>query len=184
MLSKSTRQNIRTAINRQSRDGVNLQHRIVYSLDDETLEKLKEIRAQRLKEKQQKSAGKASLFGKAYGFLRKMSIRLFCAEHNVLHNSCAPWCFLVTDGDKIASYFWGIRNDYKKEFYIILAGVDKEYLWYSPSISHLYLFIEEQYKEGADDIKVFDFTRGGERYKTDMGGSKKETYRIDFSINE
>ena len=182
MLSKNTRQNIRTAINRQNRNNLNLTHEIVYQLDTSMTDILMEIREQRLAEKRKKSSTKASLKGKLYGKCRGLIINMFSAEHDVINESCDPWCFLVKNGDRIVSYFWGMKNDYRDEYYVILAGVDKEYTWYSPSLSHLYLFIQEQYESGDKKVKVLDFTRGGERYKEDMGASKKSAWAIVFRI--
>lgn len=140
------------------------------------------IRERRLVDKRKKSRVNASIKGKLYGKCRDLLIKLFSAEHDVINECCNPWCFLVKDGDRIVSYFWGMRNDYKDEYYVILAGVDTEYAWYSPSLSHLYLFIQEQYESGNKQIKVLDFTRGGERYKEDMGGTKKSAWTINFKI--
>ena len=181
-LSKSTRQNIRTALNRQNRNGLNLSHEIVYQLDEGMTDILMAIREQRLAEKRKKSGTNASIKGKIYGKLRGVLISLFNAEHDVINESCNPWCFLVKKEDRIVSYFWGMKNDYRDEYYVILAGVDKEFTWYSPSLSHLYLFIQEQYESGDKKIKVLDFTRGGERYKEDMGASKKSAWAISFRI--
>lgn len=180
LLSKSTRQNIRTAINRQNRNELNLKHEMIYELDHEMTDVLMAIREQRLAEKRKKNKG--SLKGRIYGKGRGLLIHLFSAEHDVINESCNPWCFLVKKDDRIVSYFWGMKNDYRDEYYVILAGVDKEFTWYSPSLSHLYLFIQEQYESGDKKVKVFDFTRGGERYKEDMGASKKSAWAITFKI--
>ncbi len=184
MLSKSTRQNIRTAINRQNRDGINLHHEMIFYIDDEMSETLAEIRAIRLKDKQRKTTSEMSLLGKTYNLLRDVIIKLFNAKHDILKENCHPWCFLVKKDDRIVGYFWGIRNEARKEYYVILAGVDKEFAWYSPSISHLYLYIKEQYEQDKDDIKILDFTRGGEGYKKDLGASKKNAYVVRFKIEK
>lgn len=182
LLSKNTRQNIRTAINRQKRNELALTHEIVYQLDPDMSDVLMKIREQRLAEKRKNSSTNASIKGRIYGKFRGLVVKLFSAEQDVINESCNPWCFLVKDGDRIVSYFWGMRNDYRDEYYVILAGVDKDYTWYSPSLSHLYLFIQEQYESGDKKVKVLDFTRGGERYKEDMGASKKSAWAITFKI--
>ena len=85
---------------------------------------------------------------------------------------------LVKNGEEIVSFFWGIRNDYLHEYYVILAGVDKEYEWYSPNISHLYLLIEEYYQNQDGRIRVIDFTRGGEGYKKTIGCTQRPVFSI------
>lgn len=182
LLSKSTRQNIRTAINRQNRNNLELTHEMIYDVDDEMAKTLMTIREQRLGEKRAKASAKASWRGRLYHRFRSLLIMLFNAKHNVITECCNPWCFLVKDNDRIVSYFWGMKNYYKGEYYVILAGVDKEFAWYSPSLSHLYLFLEEQYEKEDETIKVIDFTRGGERYKEDMGASKKSAWAVRFDF--
>ena len=180
-LSKSTRQNLRTAINRQKREGLELTHELVYELDDDTLTELMHIRDQRLKDKQKKAYSKASLLGKIYNHLRNVVRYLFDAKHDVIRECCNYWAFLVKDGNRIVGYYWGLRSDLRGEYYVILAGVDKDYAWFSPTLSHFYLYIKELYETENKSIRVFDFTRGGERYKTDLGGVRKDALTVVFS---
>lgn len=180
LLSKNTRQNIRTAINRQNRDNHVFKHSITYTIDDDLANTLMAIRAMRLEDKRIKSVANASWKGKLYGKMRRLLITLFSAEQDVIRENCNPWCFLVKEGERVVSFFWGIYDKERKIYYVILAGVDPEYAWYSPSISHLYLFIKEQYEDNEHIFKVLDFTRGGERYKEDMGGCKKIAWTISF----
>ena len=139
-----------------------------------------DIREQRLVDKKKNAYNGASFLGKAYNKARDLLRLLVDGKHDVINECCESWAFLVKKGDRIVSYFWGLRNDERGEYYVILAGVDKEFTWYSPSLSHLYLFIQEQYENNDQTVKVFDFTRGGERYKTDMGGAKKSAMTIWF----
>ena len=59
--------------------------------------------------------------------------------------------------------FGGIRNPKKRVYYVILAGVELEYAWYSPSVSRCFAFLEELYLNQNTEIITFDFTRGGEK---------------------
>lgn len=181
-LSKSTRQNIRTALNRQRKNNLCLTHEIVYDFDEELLNTLMSIRDQRLGDKKKSAYKSASFLGGIY--LRLHDAMRYCVDgkQDVIRENCNPWAFLVKNEDRIVGYYWGIHNSKKGEFYVILAGVDKEYAWYSPSLSHLYLYIQEQYESNDHTVKVFDFTRGGERYKTDIGGEKRDAWTINFQI--
>lgn len=183
MLSKSTRQNIRTAINRLHKNNVKLSYEMIFEFNDELNESLSVMRNKRLNVKMKKiSPGKFSfkkLVLKGY----KIIENYFKANHDVLNNNTNPWCLVSKDGDKIASYFWGISNDDRSEFYVILAAVDAEYEWYSPGKVSMYLFIKSLYDSDRRNIKFIDFTRGGEQYKYDMGAKDRETYWIlDFAI--
>lgn len=181
MLSKSTKQNIRTALNRQRRDGKNLEHTLVYNISEKEANELMAIREKRLKDKKKRSREKATIAGRIYGSLRGLVKSIFDAKHDIIKGECSSWCFLVKDGARIVSFFWGIYEKSKKRYYVILAGVDPEYTWYSPSISHLYMFIEEMYNNDNVIFDVLDFTRGGERYKEDLGAKKNLAWTIRFS---
>jgi hypothetical protein len=182
LLSKHSRQNIRTALNRQKKDNIELTHELIYDMD-ETLElSLMNIREQRLGKKKKDDADKSSWKGRIYGKVRSYIRRFFCAKHNVIKECCNPWCFLVWDKTRIVSFFWGVRNVYKGEYYVIFAGVDNDYAKYTPSLSHLYLYIQDVYEKSDNEIKVIDFTRGDEKYKSDMGGKKKDLWTIRFNV--
>lgn len=182
-LSKSTRQNIRTAFNRQKKNGIELHHELILETDEQLSEILYEIREKRLGKKQSAITDHLPFYGKAYYEFRRLYRKYLCSEHDVLKNNCNPWCFLVKDGDRIAGYFWGIHDIYKKVYYVILAGVEPDYAWYTPTVSHFYAFLEELYENGLNhEYAVFDFTRGGEKYKHDIGADEKDTYTIYFGI--
>ena len=181
-LSKNTRQNIRTALNRTQKKQLELTHSLVFEVNDETKKALLSMRKKRLGKKIKKSNDKASLPGRIYNGASRFINHCFSAKQNIMHEIDNAWYFLVKDGEHIVSFFWGIRNPYKGEMYVIMAGVDEEYAWYSPSISHFYSFLEEYYASGRDDIKVFDFTRGGEKYKKDIGCKSKPVFGLVFSL--
>lgn len=177
-LKKNARQNIRTALNRQKRDEKKLYHEMVFDTNEDLNEILLGIRAQRLKEKQNKAVTKIT--SKAYNYVHKNFICKFNANVTIFDCYNDKWCFLIKDEDRIVGFFYGICEKEKKKYYAIIAGVDKEYAWYSPSISHFYKFIEEIYTTNNDSYEVFDFTRGDERYKTDIGGQIRFLENIEL----
>lgn len=183
-LSKNMRQNIRTAFNRQKKNNIELHHELILETDDELAKLLYEIREKRLGQKQKAVTKNLPIHGKAYYAFRHTYRKLLCSYHDVLKNNCNPWCFLVKDGDKIAGYFWGIRNPEKGVYYVILAGVEPDYAWYSPSVSHFYAYLEELYENNNTEIKSFDFTRGGEKYKHDIGADEKDAYTVYFNLGK
>lgn len=172
-LSKSTRQNIRTAINRANKNGLSLTHCLIPDEEAAVKEQIIALNTQRLDKKNKASRQQMSLPGRIYCFFAEIYRALFSAKPDIVHDSKNTFAFLVKDGDTLVSFFWGIRNDYLKEYYVILAGVHQDYEWYSPNISHLYLFLEEQYQAPVQDIRVLDFTRGGEGYKKKIGCTER-----------
>ncbi len=179
-LSKITRQNIRTAINRAKRDEIVLTHELILDEDTATKEKILELSAQRLEKKNKASRANMSFAGKIYCFFGEIYRKLFSVPLDVARVSKNSFCFLVKNGDEVVSFFWGIRNDYLHEYYVILAGVDKKYEWYSPNISHLYLFVEEYYQKQGNHIRMIDFTRGGEGYKKNIGCTDRPAISVTF----
>lgn len=127
-------------MNRQKTDNVQLAHDFVKQLSDDELSILMEIRDQRLGDKKKMAYSGASCLGEIYNRLRDALRFVFDGKHDVIHECCDYWAFLVKDQDRIISYFFGLRNDERGEYYVILAGVDKEYAWYSPSLSRLFVF--------------------------------------------
>lgn len=186
-LSKSTRQNIRTAINRANKNNITLKHEIIFDLDNKTQKKLMFMREKRLGDKIKKSKlikkKYSSFCGQIYNSGALIIKKLFNEKQDIMKEvSCNQWCFCVKDGERIVGYYWGIKNEYKNEYYLILAGVDRDYEWYSPCISHLYLFLKEYYDAGRNDIAAFDFTRGDEKYKYDIGCSNRFTSGLEFKL--
>jgi len=178
LLSKSTKQNIRTAINRAKKNGLALTHELIHDEDTATKEKIIALNAQRREKKNKASRAQMSFAGRIYCFFAEIYRKLFVVPLDVVRVSKNSFCLLVKNGEEIVSFFWGIRNDYLHEYYVILAGVDKEYEWYSPNISHLYLLIEEYYQNQDGCIRVFDFTRGGEGYKKTIGCTQRPVSSI------
>lgn len=182
-LSKSMRQNIRTAFNRQNKNDIHLHHELIFETDEQLRKLLYEIREKRLGKKQNDAIKNLPFYGKMYYAFRHSYRKLLCSKHDILKDNCNPWCFLVKNGEEIAGYFWGIRDIQKGVYYVILAGVQPDYAWYSPSISHFYGFLEELYQNNNITIKAFDFTRGGEKYKHDIGADRKNTFTVYFELN-
>ncbi len=183
-LSKSVRQNIRTAFNRQKRDGLDFTHELIYNpLDLKTREILMEIRALRVKDKQANVKKNMTWKGKVVEFCNKAVKKVFSKPHLIMWEELDTWCFLVKDENEVAGFFWGIKDITDTKYYVIYAGVDEKYEWYSPTLSHFYAYIESLYEnEEKPIIQVFDFTRGGEKYKSDMGCTLKNGLSFRFRL--
>lgn len=180
-LSKSTRQNIRTALNREKKDGVLLDHVLLLNESLPIKEEIAALNRQRLRHKQRASKKEMSVKGRIYCALAGVFRKFFSAKHDVLMKSKETFCFLVKHEERIVSFYWGIRSEQTKSYYVILVGVDEAYGRYSPNIAHLYLFVKECCENPDTSIKVLDFSRGAEGYKKTIGCKKREVFSLRFS---
>lgn len=184
LLSKHSRQNIRTAINRQNKDDIELVHELVFDIDNDTKEKLLLIRESRLKEKQKRDWKDSTLKGKIFQRIHRVYTLLFSCKKNIMYeNLCKTFCFLVKQNNEIAGFFWGEIDEANNTYYVTYAGVNQKFEWYSPVISHFYLYLEEMYKSGQPVIRSFDFTKGGEKYKKDIGCTKTYMRNLQFIVD-
>lgn len=181
MLSKNSRQNIRTALNRQARDELEISFELLDSVDETLARKLLDIRAKRMKGKKQKEREGASAAGKAVWYARLLKNKLFSAKHDVMHCGLPQWCFLVKHREEIIGFYWGIL-DGRNTMYVILAGVEPEYAWYSPSVSQFYLFLRAECENHERGIRAVDFTRGDEKYKLQLGAEPQFIWNVEFRI--
>jgi hypothetical protein len=66
---------------------------------------------------------------------------------------------------------------FKTELLLYNSGFDPEYSYLSPGLI-LKAFVIKQAIEGG--LKKFDFLRGGEKYKYDLGGKERKLYKINI----
>lgn len=176
MLSKGSRQNIRTAYNRMAKDGIN------YSVcfDDQTYDvnRCLFIRGQRSDKKRQ---------NKGYSFVQKIKLKLLynlllykLDDYTPLKHDKNSHVVSLYEGNKLRSYFnYGV--DYvHKTIVVMVAGTDMEFSRYSPGIIAMFEFIKMQIANA--NVKYIDFTRGTERYKYDLGGEEHYIHNVSFTI--
>lgn len=167
-LSKSVRQNIRTAKNRMMKAGLDYRIEICGKIDDESLiEKLTEIHIARMA---QKNTNKVDLVHAMSSYVRikyrtnrEQNNNIISESMKVMDNSCLVICYLNND---IAGYLYGLID--RDTIRIMQNCVKEDYKFYSPMFRGAYDFILMQYDN--DDIKIVDFTRGNEQYKYNLGG--------------
>lgn len=171
MLSKNTRQNLRTAANRIQKAGLT----ISFNFDDRTVDKkiCEELREIRLPKKQGN-----------YDILRRLKIALIDRLHHKFHFRLP---FYADDNyhimtafinDELAAYFnYGIDVSHKR-IVLMAVGTSEKYSWYSPGMLLMRAFIN--YKFQLQDIEVIDFTRGNEKYKYSLGGQEHYNHHLIF----
>lgn len=174
-LSKSVRQNLRTAQNRMVKAGLTyelvIRERLSENEEDESL-------ANRLQELHQKRVtiknGKKDITG-----IRRFSRILMYANNNRKEKkySIIKNCMQRIDDsviimsildNKIVGYLFGLRD--KESVRILQNCFDEEYKFYSPMFRGSYDYICSLYN--STGIKEVDFTRGDEEYKYKLGGEE------------
>ena len=175
MLSKNTRQNIRTAANRLSKSGL----RVTYNFDDKEVSKesCELLRENRLKKKRNKSSWKHDI---KYKILSYLSLSFHYAIP--FYADTQSHIMTSTINNELAAFFnYGIDKVHKRVV-LMAVGTSEPYGWYSPGFQLIYEFIRKEI--GLRDIQVIDFTRGNESYKYSLGGNEHYSHRVVFSIKE
>lgn len=181
-LSKSMRQNIRTANNRAERDGLSFSYRILDSLDSETAKQLNDIRQQRLSKKQSDTNSALSLQARLYNTARNSLVKFTESPIDIMSEVEKCWCFTAECNNEVAAFFYSVYKAENKTVYLILAGVNTKYEWYSPGITQLIKFIEEEIGNGKPNVQILDMTRGNEKYKYDLKSDELTTSQFVFYL--
>lgn len=181
-LSKSMRQNIRTANNRSQKDGYEFSYRILDKITAEKASELMSIRAQRLTQKQDAVWDSSSLQAKLYTKGRNALVNFTSKPIDVMNEIENCWCFLAECNNETAAFFYSVYKPENKTVYLLLAGVDKKYEWYSPGITQLISFIENEIGSGKANVEFLDMTRGNEKYKYDLKSDEITTSQFSFYL--
>jgi len=178
-LSKSTRQNLRTAINRMERDGISY----TVNIDDTMVDKEACV-ANRARRSQMKAVRDEHLTWTKQ--LKRWVKYVFCrlpVKGSYLPIIDDPKAKIMTisttDGHMMAYFHYGY-DDVHREIVVISAGVMEEYERYSPGMVLMKAYIEYAIEEKMVDI--IDFTRGDEPYKLALGGIRKLNHTIQLTI--
>ncbi len=83
-------------------------------------------------------------------------------------------CFLKHGSEKIAAILLLYQ---KNEVLLYNSGFDPNYSYLSPGLILNVYAIKQAIEEGRER---FDFLRGGEKYKYDLGGKERKLYKIKF----
>ena len=83
-------------------------------------------------------------------------------------------CFLRYNNENIAAILLLFQ---KNEMLLYNSGFEPKYSYLSPGLTLKAYSIKEAIERG---IKWYDFLRGGERYKYDLGGKERKLYRFTF----
>ena len=189
-LSKSVRQNIRTAFNRQKKEDI----QIFFDFDDSFVDinRCIELRDNRLKGKSEpfsfrgflQRIGKDGREAIRYYWSRLKSkiynrYRYSFPSYNVLEqDKNAHFMTARIDGVIVAFFCYGISLS-NNSIYVMSAGIDDKYKRYSPGMVLMYSFIKHLI-DSKSNIMYVDFTRGTENYKYYLGGQEHSIHAFDF----
>lgn len=169
-LSKSVRQNLRTAHNRVNKKGLNFDCRILTNKDKNEIDfqMLKDLYAQRNQQKNREKVYWKTKIHKFldYGFSREKDM----FEISKIKDTDFTLGLLYLDKDLVA-YFFGFRG--KDTIEINRVVINDEFRFYSPGLLLLNEYIKREIPNG---LKTFDLTLGDEKYKYDLGGQDHFVY--------
>lgn len=175
-LSKSVRQNIRTAYNRMKRDEIEFEL-VIYDISNpigaDSWNRLMGVYLDRLFAKYKKSR-----LGPIYKYTHSLKYRY--VKHDTKSLRHLPNSFhavLMTNGD-IMSFLSAFMSHGKNELMVPRLCINDKYSFYSPG----YILLVEtlHYLETNGACRVMDLCRGSEKYKMDMGGQIYYTASIDY----
>lgn len=179
-LSKSVRQNLRTAYNRLNRDGktYSFEFKSGQKLDSRLVNSIRELYYER----------QASKYMGSHNFITNIKIKIsnfiYGNKYNVVfesmkNNKNHVMAILYID-DKIASYCYGPISN--KQVSFVQVAINEEFYKYSPGmilLSHLIEYLLSNRSSNLD-IAYLDLTIGDEKYKYDLGGVEK--LRYDYTV--
>ena len=179
-LSKNTRQNLRTAINRLDKDGITY----VIDFDDTSVDKQVCI-ANRTRRSKMKAVRdeRVSWRKKVTRWIKRMccSLPTQGGYLPILDDPNAKIMTISTVDGQLMAYFHYGHDMVHREIVVISAGVMEEYARYSPGMVLMKNYVAHAIETKAVD--VIDFTRGDEPYKIALGGVRKINHTIQFAIS-
>lgn len=168
-LSKHTRQNLRTAVNRMKKDNVNYECRVVFNkiTDLKTLDVLRDLHIMRIIEKNYIDTD----------IIHKLSsnIRIYLKKRKEIKNNIVYESMKSMDNsvfvivylnNEISGYLYGLKEG--KNIRIMQNCVKTENRFYSPMFKGTYDFLIDCHTN--EEVSKVDFTRGKEPYKYQLGG--------------
>ena len=175
LLSKNSRQNIRTARNRLLKDGLDIK----FSFDDKPdLKICKRMRAKRVAKKNEAKT--------IFDWLRHLK-RAFKSKMEIVFPSYLPFetdkesRFLTAYiDDELAAFFNYAFDKHHSEILLMAVGTNEKFIRYSPGMLLVYEYVTSQIV--SREIKILDFTRGDEPYKYHLGGSDHLIHSVEFYI--
>lgn len=180
LLSKSSRQNLRTAVNRANRDGITF----YYNFDDKNVnhEEFVRFRDIRVSDKVRKYhkgfITKAKLFLSKH--LLKRGIYTFVPYYPFVHDKNAKFITVKDSKGILCAGFCYGHDIIHNRIVLMAVSTNPEFYKYSPGVLGLYKYILNQID--LRNIEILDFTRGDEMYKFSLGGQEHLNFSLYFQL--
>jgi len=183
LLTKGTRQNIRTAWNRARTDGVHLEVTVSSDLSHDEACELADLKRRR---EYSRRARDASGAGKIVAGLRGAYFAGLFAPHDealeAMTRTAHPWVLRVLADGQVCAFAFGLGDTFggRRTLRLLQVGIDERFSRYSPGLLGLHHFIVSEASAGCPNWDVVDFTRGEEPYKFQLGGKAHAYADIAF----
>lgn len=175
LLSKNSRQNIRTARNRLLKDGLNIK----FSFDDKPdLKICKSMRAKRVAKKNEAKTVVDWLRHLKRALKSKMEIG-FPSYLPFEADKVSHFMTAYIDNE-LAAFFNYAFDEHHSEILLMAVGTNEKFIRYSPGMLLVYEYVTSQIE--SKEINILDFTRGNEPYKYHLGGSNHLIHSVEFII--
>lgn len=175
MLSKNSRQNLRTANNRLQKDGKTL----VFNDDDQQVD-----RQECMKLREEKLSVKYADFSLYWKYKYRIIHRLryrFASFIPLIHFSKCKVMTAYDENGILRAFFNYDYDPNGKSIRIMAAGTDLDFARYSPGMLLMHQFILKAIQEGK--LQIVDFTRGDEKYKFALGGQLFYNHRVKIKLS-
>lgn len=174
-MSKSTRQNIRTALNHETKDGKNISIKVFNTVSISDAEEFYSIYLERSKSKNKidiKSDGIKDTvlkeLNKIYNNKLKKSLNHSnYLVYNMTHNPDSMLVGIYCDDIKIG-FLYGLKSS-PNLWHDIIVCFNENYRFYSPCRTALYRLYKDVVYSSDNKLTV-DMTKGNEKYKYDFCG--------------
>ena len=168
-LSKSNKQNLRTAVNRITRENGSMQliTNFDHNLDYSVFKDATSLYVTRQKNKYEKN----------HYFLRKINFKYFNFMINLMKKNKG-----VFFNFQVSAFMFGLINKKALSFEVNKLAIDDKYKFYSPGMILVSKTIE--YLMNNTNVSKLDLCRGTEEYKFKMGGIMYNTYNYEIDLND
>lgn len=188
-LSKSVRQNLRTAYNRLFKDSHTFEIKIIHNIDNITSSEYISQNGIQASMECNYITKKITLSEKEELFSTMIDLYVdrHSKQYNVQTSSLKKWylkklnfstvslkkldngfsSLLFIDG-KLAAFMSGFKNQYGTTLVIPRLSINSDFLFYSPGLMLVNETIKYLYSQTS--VKELDLSQGTEKYKFDMGG--------------
>ena len=175
-LSKKTRANLRKAVNRINRDGIDYEIEVLGRIEDQALlDEMVKIHVKRILVKNTKHDGILHMLSaeirKAYRKYRDLHNNIIAMSMAENENSRIV---LIKMNGQLAGYEYCLRE--AQCYRLVQTCFDEKYKFYSPMFKGIFDFIMQCHEDRS--LREIDFTRGDEEYKRSLGGEETRLYQF------